>query len=285
MALTSVALLGLIGCADEADEPADGNPASGGNDEAPGASDDDAPAAAAADDSDDPEDICAEHDAWFAPTASHDIIERTCFPTPLSLEADGTGQTRCWIFNHRSCTTPACDPENYEELVACAAGELIPETCPNCATDGVIATAVSTSCSGTGRLFVGNCGLDCPPEFCSGALHPENQVTVRMNGERWTSTTVDFRGFPPNQIEARNAQGDRLTLSWAGNTTEGIHELSGLSGFSEGGVPGSFSSVVDGTIDVTSLDTERMVATFEMTTDSGGETLEFTEGEVAIEPY
>jgi hypothetical protein len=50
-------------------------------------------------------------------------------------------------------------------------------------------------------------------------------------------------------------------------------------------VPGSFSGVIDGTIDVTLLDGERIVATFEMTTDSGGETLEFTEGEVAIEPY
>lgn len=108
---------------------------------------------------------------------------------------------------------------------------------------------------------------------------------MSIDGDRWTSTTVDFRGFPPNQIEARNAQGDRLTLSWAGTTTQGSHDLSGLSGFTKGGMPGSFSALAEGTIEVTSLDAARMVATFELTTGSGGEMLEFTGGSVDIQPY
>ena len=108
--------------------------------------------------------ICADYEEWFDPGTSHDLAESICFPGPLSLADDGTEQTRCWIFNRRSCAASACDMENLQDLIDCASGELIPETCPNCTPGSVIAVAVMNSCAAAGRNFVSinNCDVPCP---------------------------------------------------------------------------------------------------------------------------
>ena len=110
---------------------------------------------------------------------------------------------------------------------------------------------------------------------------------MKVDGVAWTSTAVDTRGFPSNDIDAFNEHGDYLNLSWAGTTTMGSHDLSGVTGLTKGGMPGASVLLVAGTVDVTSLTSSHLTATFQMSAKESGatKTIEITEGTIDIQKY
>ena len=97
----------------------------------------------------------------------------TCVTGASNFETDGTNSgTSCWMFNRRPCTAPPCQQALYDELLACARGEM-PETCTNCESDAVLAARVNRTCRSGVRLFVEWCNenngssFTCPDDACN----------------------------------------------------------------------------------------------------------------------
>ena len=97
-----------------------------------------------------------------------------CFNANADFGNDGTnGNTACWMFARRSCTLPTpCQQPHYDDLVSCARGTLVPDTCPNCQTPGVIADSVAAACKARVKNFVQWCNdyhhesFACPNDIC-----------------------------------------------------------------------------------------------------------------------
>jgi hypothetical protein len=115
---------------------------------------------------------------WVEQTAAAlgvDPVEAAvCVGGGSDFSDDGSSSaTSCWLHEHRPCTVPYCMRDTYDELVQCALGELVPETCQTCASEAIMAQKMMRACQAYLRTFVGWCndygpgGFECPEAACN----------------------------------------------------------------------------------------------------------------------
>jgi hypothetical protein len=120
------------------------------------------------------------------------------------------------------------------------------------------------------------------------AVDTDNRVTMLLDGEPWSSISVDLVGWPPMIIEATDAPdpGRGLVLTLPALTGPGSYSLS-LSTWATGsGLPQDIYAIGGGTLEVAALTGDRLTGTFELSLKNatGTATVEITGGMIDVGP-
>jgi hypothetical protein len=128
-------------------------------------------------------------------------------------------------------------------------------------------------------------GCNPPP------VDTDNRVTMLLDGEPWSSGSVDVVGWPPSIIHATDSSqpGGGLVLSLPALTGPGSYSLSlsGSSWATGSGLPQDIYVIGGGgTIEVATLTDDRLTATFELSLKNatGTATVEITGGMIDVGP-